>query len=146
MTAWNIKTSSTQALLLLSCLAIAFPGLVRSGLCQDNDCCSSARTVSGSSDMESPCSCTQTVEEKPSCCQTKAIITIQQSCTCRVVPPATQPCPVIEKTEKVNPSLMLSQQLVSVAIPTTPADAGCYTAKVAPPSGPELLRSVILLI
>ena len=148
MADWYLKTRFSKLLMLISCLAMALPGIAGPGLCQDNySHCSATRSDYGTTETQSPCfCCTAQLEEKPSCCQSTASLTLQQSCSCQTIPPAAQPCSLIEKTEQVVSSHTLCQHLASFAIPTALADAGWYNIRVAPPSGPELLRSVILLI
>ena len=148
MTRWDLKTSYRKLLLLISCLAMALPGVAGSGLCQD-DCghCSSTRSDNGTAKMKSPCCCcTVPVQEDPSCCQSEESSAVQQACTCLDMPAAPQASSALEKTEELVSSLTQCQQLSPFVVFTASGDSSWHTAKISRSNNPGLLRSVILLI
>lgn len=147
MEQWDHKTSCRRLLLLICCLTTALPSMAGPAFCHDCDCCSSAPTDSGRAETESPCCCcAPPADEQPSCCQPKSTLTIQQDCRCQDTPPAPQPCPLMEKTENIVSSVTPFQLSILLAAPTPTVDANWHDAKVSRQNGPDLLRSVILLI
>ena len=147
MIAWKPKTSRRRFILLISCLAMSFPSIAGAGACEDKACCSSAQPSKGLSETQSQCCCcAQTVAQKPPCCEFKAKVAIEQSCTCQVIPPSPQPYPASDKTEESVSGPTLCQLPASPATTAASVHASLYNSKISPPNNPEWLLSVMLLI
>jgi len=147
MKQWDSKAVCRQLLLLVCSLAIALPSMAGPAFCHDCDCCSSASADNTLTEIKSPCNCCRPPqEEQTSCCSSEEAKTIQASCHCQDTPPTQWPCPLMEKTENVISSMTLGQLSAFSAIPAPTVDAAWYDTKASLPNGPNLLRSVILLI